>query len=156
MNCCSLETDVIFFHPADSGRVIHVGPTTIKVLNVAPVDALQPSPRVTFTSSGRAVRSRFHQLDDDPMQETFRLLEYEDELDLLAIGVTNGEDEEGRALIQLHDNQTGRLRRKIDLVEPWDETYPHELFFDKDTIVHIEQKSSNFCCHVYKLRTIRK
>ncbi|MED6234532.1 hypothetical protein ATANTOWER_009716 [Ataeniobius toweri] len=173
MNCCSLETDVIFFHPADSGRVIHVGPTTINVLKIIselnsplPSEVAEdfslsthrsnPSPRITVTSSGRAVRSRFHQLDDDPMQETFRLLEYEDELDLLAIGVTNGEDEEGRALIQLHDNQTGRLRRKIDLVEPWDETYPHELFFDKDTIVHIEQKSSNFCCHVYKLRTIRK
>lgn len=53
--------------------------------------------------------------------QTFRLLEYEDELDLLAIAVTNGEGEEGRAHVQLHDNQTGRLQRKIDLDEPWDE-----------------------------------
>lgn len=30
MNCCSLESDGIFFHPDDSGRIIHVGPTTIK------------------------------------------------------------------------------------------------------------------------------
>lgn len=173
MNCCSLESDAIFFHPSDSRRVIHVGPTTINVLKIIselnsplPSEVVEdfslttkqsnPSPRVTVTSSGRAVRSRLQQLDDDPNQETFRLLEYEDELDLLAIAVTNGEDEEGRAHIQLHDNQTGRLQRRIDLDEPWDETYPHELFFDRDTIVHIEQKSSNFCCHVYKLRTIRK
>uniref|UniRef100_A0A3P9N9G2 Ddb1 and cul4 associated factor 17 n=1 Tax=Poecilia reticulata TaxID=8081 RepID=A0A3P9N9G2_POERE len=119
-------------------------------------DSTLPPPRVTVTSSGRAVRSRFQQLDDDPTQETFRLLEYEDELDLLAIAVTNGEGEEGRAHVQLHDNQSGRLQRKIELDEPWDETYPHELFFDRDTIVHIEQKGSQFCCHVYKLRTITK
>uniref|UniRef100_A0A3P9N9F1 Ddb1 and cul4 associated factor 17 n=1 Tax=Poecilia reticulata TaxID=8081 RepID=A0A3P9N9F1_POERE len=118
MNCCSLESDVIFFHPAGSGRVIHIGPNTI---NVPGVNVLQPPPRVTVTSSGRAVRSRFQQLDDDPTQETFRLLEYEDELDLLAIAVTNGEGEEGRAHVQLHDNQSGRLQRKIELDEPWDE-----------------------------------
>lgn len=53
--------------------------------------------------------------------QTFRLLEYEDELDLLAIAVTNGEGEEGSAHVQLHDNQTGRLQRKIDLDEAWDE-----------------------------------
>lgn len=36
------------------------------------------------------------------------------------------------------------------------QTYRHELFFDKDTIVHIEQRNTNFCCHVYKLKTRRK
>ncbi|XP_035995170.1 DDB1- and CUL4-associated factor 17 isoform X1 [Fundulus heteroclitus] len=173
MDCCSLESDVIFFHPGDTGRVLHIGPSTINVLKIKselnsplPSEVVEDfsltthrrssSPRVTVTSSGRAVKSRFHQLDDDPMQETFRLLEYEDELDLLVIVVTNGEDEEGRAHVRLHDNQTGRLQRTIDLIEPWDETFSHELLFDKDTIVHIEQKSSNFCCHVYKLRSIRK
>jgi len=53
--------------------------------------------------------------------QTFRMVEYEDELDLLAVVLTNGEEEEGRAHIRLHDNQTGQLQRKIDLVEPWDE-----------------------------------
>lgn len=32
------------------------------------------------------------------------------------------------------------------------QTYSHELFFDRDTIVHIEQtKNNNFICHVYKI-----
>ena len=53
--------------------------------------------------------------------QTFRTVEYEDELDLLAVVVTNGEDGEGRAHIRLYDNQTGQLQRTIDLVEPWDE-----------------------------------
>ncbi|TNN54233.1 DDB1- and CUL4-associated factor 17 [Liparis tanakae] len=87
---------------------------------------------------------------------TFRIVEYEDELDLLAVVVTNGEEGEGRAQIQLHDNQSGQLLRTVHLLEPWDETYRHELFFDKDTIVHIEQKNNGFCCHVYKLKVVRK
>ncbi|KAM6934475.1 DDB1- and CUL4-associated factor 17 [Xenentodon cancila] len=170
MNCCSLESDGIFFHPDDSGRIIHVGPNSIKVLKISgelnsplPSKVVEdfsmmthrnnPPSQTTVTSSGRTVKRRLYQLDDDPCQPTFRMVEYEDELDLLAVVVTNGEEEEGRAHIQLHDNQTGQIQRKIDLVEPWDETFRHELFFDKDTIVHIEQKNSNFCCHVYKLRT---
>uniref|UniRef100_A0A4W6FVB4 Ddb1 and cul4 associated factor 17 n=1 Tax=Lates calcarifer TaxID=8187 RepID=A0A4W6FVB4_LATCA len=111
---------------------------------------------ITVTSSGRTVKRRFHQLDDDPDQETFRMVEYEDELDLLAVVVTNAEEGEGRAHIRLHDNQSGQLQRTIDLVELWDETYRHELFFDKDTIVHIEQKNTKFCCHVYKLKATRE
>uniref|UniRef100_A0A8C7ZWI5 Ddb1 and cul4 associated factor 17 n=1 Tax=Oryzias sinensis TaxID=183150 RepID=A0A8C7ZWI5_9TELE len=152
MNCCALESDGIFFHPDDSGRIIH----DLINLNAAAFVFLQPTPEVTVTSSGRTVKRRFHQLDDDPGQEAFRVVEYEDELDLLAVVMTDGVEEEGRAHVLLHDNQTGRLLRKIDLVESWDETYQHQLFFDKDTIVHIEQKNSNFCCHVYKLRTISK
>uniref|UniRef100_I3JQ50 Ddb1 and cul4 associated factor 17 n=1 Tax=Oreochromis niloticus TaxID=8128 RepID=I3JQ50_ORENI len=130
MDSYSLENDGIFFHPDDSGRIIHVGP---------------PISQVTVTSSGRTVKRRFQQLDDDPSQKTFRMVEYEDELDLLAIVVTNGEEGEGRACIQLHDNQTGQLLRTIDLIETWDETNKNEVFFDKDTIVHIEQKNAKFC-----------
>ncbi|XP_041806320.1 DDB1- and CUL4-associated factor 17 isoform X2 [Chelmon rostratus] len=174
MNCCSLESDGIFFHPDDSGRIIHVGPTVINVLKILselntglPSKVVEdfsmathrnntPASQVTVTSSGRTVKKRFHQLDDDPDQETFRMVEYEDELDLLAVVVTNGEEGEGRAHIRLHDNQSGQLLRTVNLAEAWDETYRHELFFDKDTIVHIEQKNTNFCCHVYKLKAARK
>uniref|UniRef100_A0A3P8TUF4 Ddb1 and cul4 associated factor 17 n=1 Tax=Amphiprion percula TaxID=161767 RepID=A0A3P8TUF4_AMPPE len=156
MNCCALESDGIFFHPDDSGRIIHVGPTTIKKHIVSAFLLLQQAPQVTVTSSGRTVKRRFHQLDDDPCQETFRMVEYEDELDLLAVVITNGKEGEGKAHIRLHDNQSGKLQRRVDLVEPWDETYRHEVFFDKDTIVHIEQKNTSFCCHVYKLKTTRK
>ncbi|XP_070771296.1 DDB1- and CUL4-associated factor 17 [Enoplosus armatus] len=174
MDCCSLESDWIFFHPDDSGRIIHIGPTTINVRKILgelnndlPSKVVEnfsmtthrnnnPTSQVTVTSSGRTVKRRFHQLDDDPGQETFRMVEYEDELDLLAVVVTNGEEGEGRAHIRLYDNQSGKLLRTVDLVEPWDETYRHDLFFDKDTLVLIEQKNTNFCCHVYKLKAARK
>ncbi|XP_034549593.1 DDB1- and CUL4-associated factor 17 [Notolabrus celidotus] len=174
MNCCSLESDGIFFHPDDSGRIIHIGPITINVLKILgelnsslPSKVVldfsmathrnnNPTSQVTVTSSGRTVKRRFQQLDDDPEQETFRTVEYEDELDLLAVVVTNGEEGEGRASIRLHDNLSGELLHTVDLDEPWDETYRHELVFDKDTIVHIEQKNANFCCHVYKLESTTK
>lgn len=172
MDSYSLENDGIFFHPDDSGRIIHVGPATINVLKILgelnsalPSKVVEdfslkaqrnnPTSQVTVTSSGRTVKRRFQQLDDDPSQKTFRMVEYEDELDLLAIVVTNGEEGEGRAYIQLHDNQTGQLLRTIALVESWDETNKNELFFDKDMIVHIEQKNAKFCCHVYKLISTR-
>uniref|UniRef100_A0A7N9ASY0 Ddb1 and cul4 associated factor 17 n=1 Tax=Mastacembelus armatus TaxID=205130 RepID=A0A7N9ASY0_9TELE len=139
MKCCSLESDEIYFHPDESGRIVHMGPTTI-------------NSQVIVTSSGRTVKRRFQQLDDDPDRETFRMVEYDNELDILGVVVTNGEEGEGRAHVRLHDNQSGQLQRTVDLVEPWDETYQHELCFDKDTIIHIEQKNNNFCCHVYKLK----
>uniref|UniRef100_A0A6Q2WWX8 DDB1- and CUL4-associated factor 17 n=1 Tax=Esox lucius TaxID=8010 RepID=A0A6Q2WWX8_ESOLU len=107
---------------------------------------------VLVTSSGRIVKRRFHQLDDDPEQETFRMVEYEDELDLLAVVEVTHREDEGHAHIRLHDNHTGALLKSVPLVESWDVTYSHELFFDRDTIVHIEQtKNNNFCCHVYKI-----
>uniref|UniRef100_A0A672Z598 DDB1 and CUL4 associated factor 17 n=1 Tax=Sphaeramia orbicularis TaxID=375764 RepID=A0A672Z598_9TELE len=119
-------------------------------------DNIMPTPQVTVTSSGRTVKRRVQQLDDDPDQKTFRLVEYEDELDLLTVLVTNGEEEQGIAHVQLHDNQSGKLLRTVELAERWDETYRHELFFDKDTIVHIEQQNTNFCCHVYKLEGLEE
>lgn len=35
------------------------------------------------------------------------------------------------------------------------QTNKNEVFFDKDTIIHIEQKNAKFCCHVYKLFTTK-
>uniref|UniRef100_A0A672JFH8 DDB1 and CUL4 associated factor 17 n=1 Tax=Salarias fasciatus TaxID=181472 RepID=A0A672JFH8_SALFA len=162
MDCCSLESDSILFHPDDSGRIIHFGPTTINVLRIrGELDSSSPSEvvedfsmqikrksvNVTVTSSGRTVKKRFNQLDDDPCQETFRMVVYENEIDLLAVVITNGVDGEGRAQVQLRDNHSGQIWRAVDLEELWDETFQHELFFDRDTIVHVEQKNANFCYH---------
>uniref|UniRef100_A0A7N8XED5 Ddb1 and cul4 associated factor 17 n=1 Tax=Mastacembelus armatus TaxID=205130 RepID=A0A7N8XED5_9TELE len=165
MKCCSLESDEIYFHPDESGRITLEEATQVLALQMGDMyvsiisenkffafHLLQPSSQVIVTSSGRTVKRRFQQLDDDPDRETFRMVEYDNELDILGVVVTNGEEGEGRAHVRLHDNQSGQLQRTVDLVEPWDETYQHELCFDKDTIIHIEQKNNNFCCHVYKLK----
>ncbi|MBN3300275.1 DCA17 factor, partial [Amia calva] len=170
LKCCSLESDQIYFYPDDSGRIIHVGPSTIHVLKIVETqgslcqsEVIQEysieahrekntDSMVTVTASGRIVKKRFQQLDDDPEQETFRNVQYEDELELLAVVAVTQAEVEGKAHIGLYDNLSGVLMKSLPLVESWDVTYSHELFFDRDTIVHIEQeKNRNFRCHIYKV-----
>ncbi|MBN3326440.1 DCA17 factor, partial [Atractosteus spatula] len=170
MNCCSLESDWIYFHPGDSGRIIHVGPSKVNVLKIVEtqesllqfeviqeysIEAHRENKAdslVTVTASGRTVRRRLHQLDDDPEQETFQCVEYEDELDLLAVVSVTQTESEGKAHVGIYDNWSGVLMKSVPLVESWDVTYGHQFFFDCDTIVHIEQeKNHKFCCHVYKM-----
>ncbi|KAL7881814.1 hypothetical protein AOLI_G00086630 [Acnodon oligacanthus] len=171
MKCDSLEADWIFFHPDDSGRIIHGGPSTINVLRIREETGFnshcevvhdfsittsqdsKASSQVMVTSSGRTVKRRFQHLDDDPEQETFKMAKYEDELDLLAIvDVSPTEEDVGQAGVCLHDNKSGVLMKRIALEEPWDVTYSHEVYFDRDTIIHIEQqRNNNFSCHVYKM-----
>ncbi|XP_043085511.1 DDB1- and CUL4-associated factor 17 isoform X2 [Puntigrus tetrazona] len=170
MKCDSLEADWIFFHPGDSGRVVHAGPSTINVLRIMAesecdykyeivtdfsITAARDNraPQVIVTSSGRAVKRRFQLLDDDPAQETFRMVKYEDELDLLAVVAITHTEDEGQAHLQLHDNKTGVLLKRVPLKEPWDVTYSHEVYFDRDTIIHtVQEKNNSFCCHVYKMK----
>lgn len=77
------------------------------------------------------------------------MVEYEDELDLLAVVVTNGEEGEGRAHIQLHDNQSGQLLRTVDLVEPWDEVSNYTCQCQRHTEVFLYMDGfmcACFCC----------
>ncbi|XP_061091745.1 DDB1- and CUL4-associated factor 17 isoform X2 [Conger conger] len=142
MNCYSLESDWIYFHPDDSGRIIHAGPSKIHVLKI-----LHTQERCTQSEVVPEFSITVHRVNN-----TFRMVEYEDELDLLAVVEVISAEEEGKAHVCLHDNQTGMFKKKVPLVESWDVTYSHELFLDRDTIVHIEQKKSNqFYCHVYKI-----
>ncbi|XP_039503206.1 DDB1- and CUL4-associated factor 17 isoform X1 [Pimephales promelas] len=173
MKCDSLEADSIFFHPDDSGRIVHAGPSAINVLKImaetgcdwkceivtdfsitaARDNSVIVAPQVIVTSSGRTVKRRFQLLDDDPAQETFRMVKYEDELDLLAVIDTTHTEDEGRAHLRLHDNKTGILMKRLPLKEPWDVTYSHEVYFDRDTIIHtVQEKNNTFCCHVYKMK----
>ncbi|NWR69506.1 DCA17 factor, partial [Centropus unirufus] len=170
MKCCSLEPDWIYFHPDMSGRIIHVGPNLIKVLkfkevktNTDQMEVVEDftiaanrencvNDAVTVTASGRVVKKRFNLLDDDPEQETFKIVDYEDELDLLsAVAVTQiGAD--GRAHLDFHCNEHGILLKSIPLLESWDVTYSHEVYFDKDLVLHIEQKPNRrFSCYVYQM-----
>ncbi|KAG2459236.1 DCA17 factor, partial [Polypterus senegalus] len=168
MNCCSMESDWIYFHPDDSGRIIHVGPGKINMLKLTEIHDSQyqvmqdyiivaarenkANQKITVTSSGRVVKKRYNQLDDDPEQETFKIVEYEDELDLLATVAVTQTEADGKALVRLHDNQTGVLIKEINLEESWDVTHSNELFFDRDTIVHLENlPNRNYTCYVYKM-----
>uniref|UniRef100_A0A8C5RDX1 DDB1 and CUL4 associated factor 17 n=1 Tax=Leptobrachium leishanense TaxID=445787 RepID=A0A8C5RDX1_9ANUR len=170
MKCCSLEPDWIYFHTDGSERIIHVAPDQISVLRLnelqddsygcqVTVDFTILACRdrevdnlVTVTSSGRTVKKRFSQLDDDPEKETFKAVSFEDELDLLTVVAVTQTDFEGKAHVDLHDNWTGTLLKTIPLLESWDVTHSHAVFFDRDTLIHLEERPNrNFSCYVYKM-----
>ncbi|XP_072274426.1 DDB1- and CUL4-associated factor 17 [Pyxicephalus adspersus] len=170
MKYCSLEPDWIHFHPDASERIIHVGPDQISVLRLKELEndsyqyevkeeftilAMRDrtiTNKVTMTASGRLVKRRYDKLDDDPEQETFKAVVYEDELDLLTVVAVTEADSTGRAHVNLHCNDTGRVLKKIILQESWDVTHSHALVFDRDTLIHIEERPNhNFSCYVYKM-----
>ncbi|XP_056390351.1 DDB1- and CUL4-associated factor 17 isoform X2 [Hyla sarda] len=171
MKACALEPDVIHFHPDSSERIIHFEPNQISVLRLKELhdDAYkyevtedfiifatrdpQVDNQVTFTASGRMVKKRYNKLDDDPDQETFKTVVYEDELELLIVVAVTQTDIEGKAHVDLHCNETGKILKKITLEESWDVTHSHALVFDRDTLIHIEERPNhNFSCYVYKMQ----
>ncbi|XP_066202686.1 DDB1- and CUL4-associated factor 17 isoform X1 [Saccopteryx leptura] len=170
MECCSLESDWIYFHPDASGRIIHVGPQQVKVLKLNEVENNSAQHQIsedfvilanrenknenlpTVTASGRVVKKKYTLLDDDPEHETFKIVDYEDELDLLSVVAVTQIDAEGKAHLDFHCNEYGTLLKSIPLVESWDVTYSHEVYFDRDLVLHIEQKPSRvFSCYVYQM-----
>ncbi|XP_019409944.1 PREDICTED: DDB1- and CUL4-associated factor 17 isoform X2 [Crocodylus porosus] len=170
MKCCSLEPDWIYFHPDTSGRIIHVGPNLIKVLKLKEIenntnqqeiieDFIIVANRenivnnsVTVTASGRVVKKRFNLLDDDPEQETFKIVNHEDELDLLSVVAVTQIGRDGRAHLDLHCNEHGILLKSVPFLESWDVTYSHQVYFDRDVVLHIEQKPNRiFSCYVYQM-----
>ncbi|TFK14630.1 thiosulfate sulfurtransferase/rhodanese-like domain-containing protein 3 [Platysternon megacephalum] len=170
MKCCSLEPDWIYFHPDTSGRIIHVGPNLIKILKLKEIENNKYQQEiaedfvivanrqnnvnnsVTVTASGRVVKKRFNLLDDDPEQETFKIVDYEDELDLLSVVAVTQIGADGKAHLDFHCNEHGILLKSIPLVESWDVTYNHEVYFDRDIVLHIEQKPNRiFICYLYQM-----
>ncbi|XP_044160285.1 DDB1- and CUL4-associated factor 17 isoform X1 [Bufo gargarizans] len=171
MKYCSLEPEWIHFHPDSSERIIHVGPDQIWVLKLKELeddaykyeviqdfvilafrDPKADNKLATFTTSGRLVKKRYARLDDDPDLETFTAVVYEDELDLLTVVAVTQIDAEGRAHVDLYCNETGKILKKITLQESWDVTHSHALVFDRDTLIHIEERPNhNFSCYVYKM-----
>ncbi|XP_074926223.1 DDB1- and CUL4-associated factor 17 isoform X2 [Chelonoidis abingdonii] len=142
MKCCSLEPDWIYFHPDTSGRIIHVGPNLIKILKLKETENNKYQQEiaedfvivanrqnnmnnsVTVTASGRVVKKRFNVLDDDPEQETFKIVDYEDELDLLSVVAVTQTGADGKAHLDLHCNEHGILLKSIPLAESWDVVPP--------------------------------
>ncbi|XP_070813008.1 DDB1- and CUL4-associated factor 17 [Pituophis catenifer annectens] len=169
MKCCSLEPDRISFHPDSSGRMLHVGPNLIKVLKLKETESAKQQEvtedfiieanrennvnnSVTITASGRIVKKRFKLLDDDPEQETFKIVDYEDELNLLSVVAVTQIGVDGAAHLDFHCNEQGIRLKSFPFVESWDVTYTHEVHFDRDIVLHIQQTPRRmFSCHVYQM-----
>ncbi|XP_048339238.1 DDB1- and CUL4-associated factor 17 isoform X2 [Sphaerodactylus townsendi] len=170
MKCCSLEPDWISFHPDSSGRILHVGPNLIKILKLMKTNSVTEQQEikedfiieahrendvnnsVTVTASGRVVKKRINLLDDDPEQETFKIVDYEDELDLLSVVAVTQIGSDGAAHLDFHCNEYGTRLKRVLFAEPWDVTFSHEVYFDRNVVLHIEQKPNRiFSCYVYQM-----
>ncbi|XP_073401963.1 DDB1- and CUL4-associated factor 17 isoform X3 [Dendrobates tinctorius] len=143
MKFCSIEPDWIHFHPDSSERIIHVGPDNISVLRIKEI---KDDPYKYEITEDFAILA-----DKEP--KVFSTVMYEDELDLLMVVAVTNKKEDGVAHVKLHCNETGRLLKKIKLADFWDVTYSHSLVFDRDTVIHIEERPNrNFSCQVYKMQ----
>jgi hypothetical protein len=54
------------------------------------------------------------------VSKTFKIVDYEDELDLLSVVAVTQIDAEGKAHLDFHCNEYGTLLKSIPLVESWD------------------------------------
>ncbi|KAI4575248.1 hypothetical protein MJG53_020450, partial [Ovis ammon polii x Ovis aries] len=168
MECCSLESDWIYFHPDASGRIIHVGPNQVKVLKLSEVENNSAQHQISedfvilanreknkVTTTVEIIKTGFclsFILLCLLFRKTFKIVDYEDELDLLSVVAVTQIDAEGKAHLDFHCNEYGTLLKSIPLMESWDVTYSHEVYFDRDLVLHIEQKPSRvFSCYVYQM-----
>ncbi|KAI8516997.1 Ddb1 and cul4 associated factor 17, partial [Branchiostoma belcheri] len=83
-------------------------------------------------------------------------VDYESDLDILAVTSVSQRDDKLVGHVCLHDNQTGALLNRVELEEAWDETCDHTISMDLDTLVHIVRSPQRrYRCYVYKLdRTV--
>lgn len=127
----SIDPDVAYFHPDDSGRILHSCPYNLTVKRIVNEDQLSDDfclrvsaddrrdgpmvKRTTVTSSGRVVKvPQSSPWDDQSDKERILTHCYEDELDVLALLRC---DADGRGLVTLHDNQTGDTIKTIQLTQ---------------------------------------
>ena len=54
------------------------------------------------------------------LSKTIKIVDYEDELDLLSVVAVTQIDAEGKAHLDFHCNEYGTLLKSIPLVESWD------------------------------------
>ncbi|XP_055958545.1 DDB1- and CUL4-associated factor 17 isoform X1 [Patella vulgata] len=172
----SIELDKAIFHGDESGRIIHIGHDTVRVLEIVSgrgqKTQLEKSFEIvikdeesekeknckselpTVTSSGRQIKKRW--IQDELCEETNNItvyhVDYENELDVLLISCVISGAEVTKGYLDLYDNYTGLLLHRIQLIEPYHEFNEHKVHMDKDTIIHIvKARSSKFVCTVYKL-----
>ncbi|ELT91751.1 hypothetical protein CAPTEDRAFT_155434 [Capitella teleta] len=177
----SIEPDKCMFHADDSGRLLHIGanhlsevmhclkeefeiipsayngkPEIAQVLGdfgficITHLVFLQPN----YTSSGRQVKKKSYSDDAvDCDYASLRHVDYEDDLDIILLTSVTSSNGSYQGRVSLHDNQTGRFLREIELDDPWAECCDYIITLDMDMLVHlIKAPQRHFYCIVYQLQ----
>ncbi|XP_021353515.1 DDB1- and CUL4-associated factor 17-like isoform X1 [Mizuhopecten yessoensis] len=175
MDVTNLDTDKASFYGDDSGRILYVGATDIRLFKFSVDDKgckvdkdfsvdLSRNTKVEeamYTSSGRSIRRKVSTTElRDTSEMTIHNVDYEDDLDLLYTSAVYQDPEGTYNMVNLYHNTTGALLRAVRLEEPWQEVsitgctsvYEHRVILDLDTIIKVVKPSpGRFCCIVYRL-----
>ncbi|EDO48714.1 predicted protein [Nematostella vectensis] len=166
----SVEPDQAYFHADHSGRLLHICPHSIRFLKLKTLGDLgvgqlvldtcfsistrdnqsnrSTKGQTSYTSSGRLVKCVSSDGYHDPEYDSIQDLDYEDELDLVAV-LSSRDCSSG--YIGLYDNQTGVLVKEITL-DNWDDESEHSIMMERDLIVHIcRTPFKKFSCTLYRL-----
>ncbi|XP_064642601.1 DDB1- and CUL4-associated factor 17-like isoform X2 [Lineus longissimus] len=171
----SVEAERAIFHPDDSGRILHIIAHEIKIYSIKE-DALDgfysikncfsiyasgrdaytdttAEPETVTTSSGRVVRRQIYRADEVECDyDSIQGIDYENELDILAVTAVNQHGDACQGMVRFHDNANGALLKEIVLDEPWNQFHDHVIGVDMDTVVHIVKgPMKKFSCYIYKL-----
>ncbi|XP_033764005.1 DDB1- and CUL4-associated factor 17-like isoform X2 [Pecten maximus] len=140
MDVTNLDTDKANFFGDDSGRILFVGATDVRLLKISSDDAGCKIDQDFSIDLSRNTKMTIHNVD------------YEDDLDLLYTSAVYHDPEGTYNILNLYHNTTGALLRAIRLEEPWQEVYEHRVHLDLDTIIKVVKPSpGRYSCVMYRL-----
>lgn len=172
----SLEMDKVFFHADLSGRILHIGPSTLCCLKLVPAsshDGSQPKYSLTQqfvldfsepkqplsanpiqTKSGRHVKRVQNSYYGNIEWEILQDVDYDDELDVLVVLYLD-QDVQGQLVVGFYDNQTGHALRKLSVTGIVQKLHVHashhSVAIDRCTLVIISKDEHKFRSIVYSL-----
>ncbi|XP_069114234.1 DDB1- and CUL4-associated factor 17-like isoform X2 [Argopecten irradians] len=168
MDVTNLDTDKACFHEDNSGRIVFVEASNIRLFKLSRNNAeceivedfyidlsrnTSKAENVMYTSSGRNVKRRISTTEVQDLSEMMiHNVDYEDELDFLYTNTVYHDSDEAYNMVNIYNNTTGSLLQQIRLEEPWQEVHEHSVHLDLDTIIKVVKSSpGKFCCVVYRL-----
>uniref|UniRef100_T1ISC5 DDB1- and CUL4-associated factor 17 n=1 Tax=Strigamia maritima TaxID=126957 RepID=T1ISC5_STRMM len=171
----AIRPDRSLFHPDDSGRIIHLTASELRLFSICIDDGIcslkpnfiidttlhkpdQKQKTQLKTRSGRTIRQR-RNLDMTCSAfevQSLVTFSYEDELDLLVVlGAHNFnfENEPITDQVYLYDNKFGKLLKKIQLKPYLIEHLENNIMLDRDVIVNTRKDmNGSHSCYVYRLK----
>ncbi|GFR62412.1 DDB1- and CUL4-associated factor 17-like [Elysia marginata] len=164
----SAYDDRIALHADDSGRVVHMTNSQLRLLKLKRNEEenftelveefvisrnIEPKPpSLKVTQSGRIIKQRVLPDAVDLPDRTVLTMVYSEEQDMIVLLSLQHED---CATVGFYDNWNGCLLRQFPLEENVEEALERSICFYLDTLVHaFKTQHGQFECHVYKLQPL--
>lgn len=175
------ETDSLYFLSDDSNRLVHVTVDSAKVLKINMIDGgasrvdqlFSISPHETeedaedgrlddaesvrtwqLSSFGRIIKKRVSLDLLGTVSSRIVSLQNDNDLNLMVSTSLKAEQHDLGSIdayVCLHDDQTGKKLKTVELEEDWDDTFDHTIVLDLDTLIHTYKDNLGYCCVLYRL-----